>query len=117
MAISVAVVGYCASGKTSIVKALQEWGIEAYSVAQEHSAIADLWNHQRPDYLIFLDVTLEELRRRRDNPRWPEWIYRLQTTRLEPARQHADLVVDTSDRDLNQVIRDVREQLAGTASP
>ena len=99
-----------------MVEALREMGFEAYSVAQEHSAVADLWNHQLPDYLVFLDVSLDEVRKRRDNPRWPGWIYDLQTARLAPARDRANLVVDTSGADLSTVIQRVSTVVSEVAS-
>ncbi len=103
----VVVIGYCASGKSSVVEALRKHGVDAEAVAQEHSVIRDLWDHHQPNTLIFLDVTLEQIRARRDNPRWPEWIYQLQTERLSGARKRADLVVDTTTANLDEVIRQV----------
>lgn len=93
----VAVVGHCASGKSTLVAALREHGFDAWAVAQEHSAIAALWRRQAPDVLIYLDVSLESIRARRGDPQWPRWIYDLQTERLSDALQHADVVVATDD--------------------
>jgi len=104
---TVVVVGYCASGKSSVVAALRERGFEAEAVAQEHSEIDDLWNHHHPDIVIFLDVDVEQIRIRRDNPHWPAWIYALQAERLVSARVRADLVVDTTVNDLEAVKRQV----------
>ena len=101
----VVVVGYCASGKSSVVTALQKQGVDAEAVAQEHSVIRELWNHYRPEKLIFLDVTLEQIRARRRNPAWPDWIYDLQTERLNGARERADLVVNTAELDLDSVVQ------------
>lgn len=92
----VVVVGYCASGKSTLVEALKERGIDARAVAQEHSIISGLWNHSTPDRVVFLDVDLEHIRQRRHNPNWPAWIYDLQRERLSGARARADLIVDTS---------------------
>ena len=63
--VRVAVVGRCASGKSTLVAALQELGVDAYAVAQEHSAVPTLWQHADPDLLIYLDVDLETIRSRR----------------------------------------------------
>lgn len=112
MNLSVVVVGHCASGKSSVVRALRDRGIDAEAVAQEHSAVGDLWNHHNPDTVVFLDVTLEQVRARRGNPDWPEWIFRLQTERLSDAREHADLIVDTTMGDLDAVTREVVDFLA-----
>lgn len=91
----VAVVGHCASGKTTIARLLSERGIDAYSVAQEHSIVRDLWQHQNPDLVVYLDVSLARIRERKSNDVWPEWIYDEQARRLEHARHHADVEVDT----------------------
>lgn len=99
----IVVVGYCASGKSSVVEALRERGFDAAAVAQEHSIIGDLWNHHHPDKVIFLDVSLDAIRARRGNPSWPEWLYKLQSERLSAARARADLIVDTTRYDLPSV--------------
>lgn len=93
---TVAVVGPCASGKSTIVEGLRERGIDAFSVAQEHSIIGDLWRHREPDVLVYLDVSLDSIRARRDNPEWPEWIYDLQVKRLARARSNASFIIDTT---------------------
>lgn len=97
MAARIAVVGPCASGKSTLVGALRDAGYDAWSVAQEHSMVADLWRKQHPDLLVALDLSLEELRARRENPVWPAWLLDLQRTRLTHAMEHADIVIDTDD--------------------
>lgn len=101
----IAVVGHCAAGKSTVVALLRERGYDAYSVAQEHSVIRDLWRHQDPSHVLYLDVSLEELRRRRGNPDWPEWIFEKQEARLLEARANASLVVDTDRHDPEDVVR------------
>lgn len=91
----VAVVGHCASGKTTLVGALRKGGYDAYAVAQEHSGVTWLWRHSAPDVLIYLDVPLATVRQRR-GAEWPQAVYDAQETRLADARSHADLVLDTS---------------------
>ena len=61
----VAVVGHCASGKSTLVSALRAHGYDANAVAQEHSAVSWLWRHAEPDVLIYLDAALETVRARR----------------------------------------------------
>lgn len=116
MSLHIAVVGYCASGKSSVVRALRDAGYDAEAVAQEHSVIDELWNHHTPELVIFLDVTLEQIRSRRDNPRWPGWIYELQRERLMSARRRADIVVDTSVVDLDGVVDQVLKFVETTDS-
>lgn len=112
---AVAVVGPCASGKSTIVAGLRERGIDAYSVAQEHSIIGDLWRRREPDLLVYLDVSLDAIRVRRGNSDWPEWIYELQTRRLKQARENAAIVVDTTKQSPEEILDDL-EQTIGTSS-
>jgi hypothetical protein len=95
----VAVVGHCASGKTTLVGALRRAGYDAYAVAQEHSAIAWLWKHADPSVLIYIDVPLATVRARRGQE-WPEAVYDAQEERLTDARSHADLILDSSTEDI-----------------
>ena len=100
----VAVVGPCASGKSSLVEALTERGYEAYSVAQEHSISSDLWARQQPDVLIFLDASLVSIRIRRESPGWSSHVYEQQRIRLHDARAAADLIIDTDALDRQAVV-------------
>lgn len=93
--VRVAVVGHCASGKSTLVTALRSHGFDASAVAQEHSGISWLWRHSDPDLLIYLDVPLATVRDRRGQE-WPQAVYDAQEERLVEARAHADLVIDTS---------------------
>ena len=107
----VAVVGCCASGKTSVVARLRELGFDAYSVAQEHSIISGLWRHLEPDRLVLLDVLLDTIRKRRQDDGWPQWIYELQQSRLRDARANAHVVVATDGRDLGEVVDEIVKRL------
>jgi hypothetical protein len=93
--VRVAVVGHCASGKSTLVTALRRNGYDAHAVAQEHSGIAWLWRHAEPDVLVYLDVPLATVRDRR-GAEWPQAVYDAQEARLTDARAHADLTIDTS---------------------
>jgi Ni2+-binding GTPase involved in maturation of urease and hydrogenase len=94
----VAVVGPCASGKTTLVDALRNAGVDAHVVAQEHSGVPDLWRHAPSDLLISLELDLETLRARR-GAEWPETVFRDQIARLERAQASADLRIDTGRMD------------------
>ena len=93
----VAVVGPCASGKSTLVAALKAAGYDARHPAQEHSFVKDMWRRLvNPDVLIYLDVSHEAYRQRRPkDDAGPEYL-ELQRARLAHARANADLVVDTS---------------------
>lgn len=103
----VTVVGPCASGKSTIVRALRMHGYDARVTAQEHSAVGDLWRRSKPDVLIALQADIESIRQRRRNPRWSSAILSAQQARLQDALEHADLVTDTSARSVNDVVNDV----------
>lgn len=109
----IAVVGPCASGKTTLVEALVARGYHAYAVGQEHSVISDLWNRRDPDVLIALDLDLEVVRQRR-SPTWPTDIYAVQHQRLQPAFEAADLRIDTGEHDIESTVRLALELLAST---
>ena len=91
-------VGACAAGKSTLVSALREAGYEARHVAQEHSYVPAMWQRvSRPDVLIYLDADYETIMARRAPfPFRPAHLAE-QNRRLAHARQHCDLLVDTSD--------------------
>jgi hypothetical protein len=92
----IAVVGVCASGKTTLVKALSAQGFRARQVSQEHSYVPDMWRRlTMPDLLIYLDASIETIRLRRKDDQWPTWIRDLQVGRLSHARSHCDLYLLT----------------------
>lgn len=93
--IRVAVVGPSAAGKSTLVKALRDAGVDARHVAQEHSYVPDMWQRvSRPDVLIYLDVSDAAAQaRRRDT--WSEGRHTAEVDRLRHARAHCDLYVDT----------------------
>ncbi len=99
----IAVVGVCGSGKTTIVERLRKRGYDAYVVSQEHSIIRDLWNHQKPAALVFLDIRLETAQARR-NKEWPRWMYDLQQDRLADARAHATVTIETDNRSIEETV-------------
>jgi hypothetical protein len=99
----VTVVGPCASGKTTLVTALQSAGYDAHASGQEHSEIASLWQRANPDVLIALDVSIEVVRERRGES-WPEWLHDLQVKRLATANAAADLRLDSGAMDAPAMI-------------
>lgn len=103
MAMEIVVVGPCGSGKSTLVARLQAQGYQARAVAQEHSAISELWRHSgTPDALIFLDATPATITARRNNE-FPPWLYRKQLRRLTSARAHATLYLATDQLSPNEV--------------
>jgi nicotinamide riboside kinase len=94
----VVVVGPCTSGKTLLAEALRSAGFRAHAVAQEHSYVADMWQRTvDPDVLIYLDVSYETARQRRQISWGPDRLEE-QGTRLRHARAHCDLYIRTDGR-------------------
>ena len=102
----IAIVGVCASGKTTLVSGLRAAGYDAYNVAQEHSCIHDFWNKRGPDLLIMIDATLPAILKRR-KVYWGEDRLVTQHKRLEDARAHADLFLRTDALSAKQVLEKV----------
>ena len=115
----IVVVGPCASGKSTLVSRLKDLGFEAHAVAQEHSAVRELWKRKNPDVLIALDVSLDIVRARR-SPTWLEAVYERQHERLASAYAAADLTIDTAEHDADEVVAivcDWLQQLTGDDTP
>lgn len=114
MSLRVAVVGACAAGKSTLVRALKEAGYDARHVAQEHSYVPNMWQRvSRPDVLIYLEARYDVvLSRRRALHLRPEDLAE-QKSRLAHARQHCDLFVDTNDLNPEQVRARVIDFLKG----
>ena len=91
----IGVVGVCASGKSTLIKALTARGYRCRHIAQEHSYVKDMWQRlTKPDLLIFLEVTYEKtVERKKLN--WSREEYQIQVQRLEHAYQHADICIKT----------------------
>jgi len=94
----IALVGPCASGKSTLGNALKTTGYQVKQPVQEHSQIKDLWlRFSTPDALIYLDLNFESLRQRRPkNHGGPERLAQ-QQQRLTHAYKHCDLYLDTSN--------------------
>ena len=91
------VVGISAGGKSTLVHHLRNAGYDARPVSQEHSNIPDLWQQfDTPDLLIYLDTTLEAQRARRPDVTWTAETLLAEQQRLDHARGHADLHINTA---------------------
>lgn len=100
----IAVVGPCASGKSTLVRALREQGYNAREIKQEHSYVETMWKEfTRPDLLIYLEVSQEVAGQRRAAEADASWWDRLQQ-RLRHARQHADLHINTDRLSPEEVV-------------
>ena len=104
----IAIVGVCASGKTTLVAGLREAGYDAYNVAQEHSCVHNFWAKKNPDLLVMIDATLPAIHKRR-LVYWGEDRLVTQHKRLADAKAHADLYIQTDELDAEAVRQKVIE--------
>ena len=87
----IAIVGPCASGKTTLAEGLCRHGYDARQIAQEHSFVPDMWQVMtKPDVLIFLDASYPVCTERK-SLNWLLSEYEEQQRRLNHARQHCDI--------------------------
>lgn len=109
----IAVVGVCASGKSTLVRGLQARGWNARHVVQEHSYVPDMWQRvTRPDLLICLDASLEIIRQRRCDPEMPAWLIGSERHRLRHAFERCDLYILTDTLSQDQVLERVLDFLS-----
>lgn len=105
--LAIGVVGPCASGKSTLVKALKAKGYNIRAISQEHSYVADMWRRVSPtDILIYLDIQLETIKKRRQI-HWGQDRLDALNYRLRHARSHANfyLATDTlSSEDVAQKV-------------
>lgn len=91
------VVGVSAAGKSTLVARLRAGGYDARPVSQEHSGVPSLWQqHDLAHALIYLDVALEAQQARRPDVAWDAAARADEVRRLAHAREHADLVLNTT---------------------
>lgn len=108
----IVVVGPDAVGKSTLAARLQTLGYNAHSCAQEHSYVPDMWRRvARPDFLIYLDASLETIARRRAID-WGQARLDALKARLAHARRHCDLYLPTDDLTPDQVVQQVCAALA-----
>lgn len=102
----VGVVGPCGSGKSTLIAALDSLGYATRHIAQEHSYVKDMWKRlSNPDVLVFLQASFPVTRLRKPTMTlWTEADYNEQQRRLAHALEHADLVIDTDNLNVDEVL-------------
>ena len=106
--IRVAVVGPCASGKSTLLPGLLNAGYEARHVAQDHSFVPDMWRRiSKPDILVYLDAGYETIKIRRPKTTLRPADLAEQNRRLAHARDQCDLFIDTSSLSPEEVLEQV----------
>jgi hypothetical protein len=106
----IVIVGVCSSGKSTLEAGLAALGYEARACVQEHSYVPEMWQTNRPDVLVYLDASLDTLRRRGE-AELGEADLEEQRRLLTHARAHADLYLPTDRLSSEQVLRKVRRFL------
>jgi RNase adaptor protein for sRNA GlmZ degradation len=100
----IGIVGPCGAGKSTLIQGLEALGYHCRHIAQEHSYVPYMWKRiTNPAFLIYLHASFGVCTRRR-MLNWLEADFLEQLRRLDHARQHADLIVDTDDRSPQQVL-------------
>jgi len=115
----IAVVGVCASGKSTIVRELLEAGINCRHIAQEHSYVKDMWLRLvHPDFLVYLEVSYPSTLTRK-HLNWTREEYDEQLHRIRHARDHADLIIDTDAHSIAETIELIKTGImtAGLVTP
>lgn len=103
----VGLVGPCASGKSTIRAILENHGVLARAIAQEHSYVPDMWRRiTNPDILIYLDASYPVTCARR-NLTWTQRDYDVQVQRLKNARENASLYLFTDPLTAEEVSRQI----------
>ncbi len=109
----IGVVGPCGAGKSTLIAGLSRYGYTCRHIAQEHSYVPDMWFRlSHPDVLIFLNASYETTVKRRAL-NWTMEEYQEQQRRLAHARAHADLIVETDELSIEEVLGRVLEFLEG----
>ena len=107
----IGVVGPCGSGKSTLIAGLERYGYVCRDIAQEHSYVPTMWQKiSKPDLLIFLEASFPVSTARRKLS-WQKKDHDEQLRRLNHARQHANVVIDTDDLTPDQVLRKVLDYL------
>lgn len=108
MTAPVVVVGPCAAGKTTLVEGLRVRGVEARAVAQEHSAVPELFRHHASDRSVLVYLTAEyrviHARRPLSSGR-PQYV--AEKARLALARESAQLILHTDGVTIEGVLNRV----------
>lgn len=107
----IAIVGACASGKSTLISGLTRRGYQCKHIAQEHSYVPDMWKRLvNPDILIYLDVKYETtLKRKKLN--WSLAEYQEQVFRLKNAYEKADIRIETDALTPTRLIDEAEYQI------
>ena len=113
----IAIVGPCASGKSSLARGLAERGNRARQIVQEHSFVPEMWQViAQPDFLIYLDASFQTCSQRK-NLNWRQRDYDEQNLRLAHAKENCDLLIQTDGQSEANVLEEVLSSLPFNPRP
>ncbi len=113
----IAIVGPCASGKSTLARGLAERGIRARQVVQEHSFVPEMWQViAQPDLLVYLDASFQTCSQRK-NLNWRQHDYDEQNLRLAHAKENCDLLIQTDGQSEANVLEEVLSNLPFNPRP
>ena len=113
----IAIVGPCASGKSTLARGLAERGIRARQVVQEHSFVPEMWQViAQPDLLVYLDASFQTCSQRK-NLNWRQRDYDEQNLRLAHAKENCDLLIQTDGQSEANVLEEVLSSLLSKPRP
>ena len=113
----IAIVGPCASGKSTLARGLAERGIRARQVVQEHSFVPEMWQViAQPDLLVYLDASFQTCSQRK-NLNWRQRDYDEQNLRLAHAKENCDLLIQTDGQSEANVLDEVLSSLPFYTQP
>lgn len=114
---TIAIVGPCASGKSTLADQLRQAGWQARQIVQEHSYVPAMWRTIRPpDILIYLDASYETCSQRKQL-NWSPEDYQEQVERLADARQHCHLYLNSDQLSIEETAQRVLDWLSGGHDP
>jgi RNase adaptor protein for sRNA GlmZ degradation len=112
----IGVVGYCGSGKSTLIAGLEKHGYACRHIAQEHSYVQAMWRIiSKPDILVYLHASFPVSTARR-KLNWKIKDHQEQSRRLSHARDHAHIIIDTDDLTPEQVLQKTLDFLIGRKS-
>jgi hypothetical protein len=95
-----------------LARSLQERGLDARQIVQEHSFVPEMWQLiTRPDVLIFLDASHSVCNQRKQLG-WTPAEHAEQLRRLAHARDHSDLYIQTDALTPEEVLTQVWDHLS-----
>ena len=107
----IGIVGPCGSGKSTLIKGLNQHGYICRHIAQEHSYVPAMWQIiTKPNILIFLDASFTNSTIRR-KLNWLVEDHEEQYRRLSHARQRAHIIINTDDLTPEQVLQKALDYL------